>query len=118
MSFANSNDENYFVYDWVFKNTGIYDQQGDVKEQTIDSTYFYFFYRYAFEGEAYGSPSEPVPSGNWGAFNSAWGFSTFNHDFGDYGSWSEFNNSQSPLNQMRGFYTYYGPNKGIPLLLI
>jgi hypothetical protein len=115
MSFANSNDGNYLIYDLLFKNTGIYDQQGDVKKQTLDSMYFYFFYRYAFCGESYGSASEPVPNGSWGAFASAWGISTFNHDFGNYGSWSQFNNSSSPLYQMRGYYSYYGPNKARPV---
>lgn len=114
MVFATPNDGNYFVNDWVFKNTGIYDAAGDVKQQTLDSTWFYFVYRYAFAGESNGAASEPLGS-NWGQFNSTWGVSTTNHDFGNYGSWSQFNNASSPLYQMRGFYSWYGPDKERPV---
>jgi hypothetical protein len=110
MVFASPNHGNYFVTDFVFKNTGIYNAKGDVMTQTLDSVWFYWIYRYAHAGESYGSTSEGNIS-NWGYFNSCWGLSTENHDFGNYGSWSQFNNTSSPLYQMRGFYTFYGPVK-------
>jgi len=109
MVFATSNDGNYLVNDYIFKNTGIYDAMGHVKSQTLDSVYFYWMWRYAYSGESYGAPAEPAT--NWGYFNSSWGLSTVNHDFGNYGSWSQFNNQASPLFKMRGFYSWYGPVK-------
>ncbi len=114
MAFATPDHGNYFVYDWVFKNTGIYDAAGDVKQQTLDSTWFYFFFRYAMAGESDGAASENLGS-NWGQFNSTWGVSTINHDFGNYGSWSQFTNASSSLYQMRGFYSWYGPDKERPI---
>jgi hypothetical protein len=110
MVFASPNHGNYYIKDFVFKNTGIYDAAGDVKSQTLDSVWFYWIFRYAHAGESNGSVSEGNIS-NWGYFNSTWGVSTENHDFGNYGSWSQYNNSASPLYQMRGFYTFYGPVK-------
>jgi hypothetical protein len=114
MVFATSNDGNYFINDYVFKNTGIYDAAGHVKQQTLDSVYFWFMTRYAFAGESNGAPAEPAT--NWGRFESTWGVSTLNHDFGNYGSWSEFNNAASPLYGMRGYYSWYGPNKDRPVV--
>ncbi len=117
MVFSNSLDGNYFINDWVFKNTGIYDAAGDVKQQTLDTTWFYFVYRYAFAGEGNGAASETLggsqSSSNWATFGSTWGASTLNHDFGDYGMGAQsFNNPSSTFYQMRGFYSYYGPDNG------
>jgi hypothetical protein len=109
MAFANSQDGDYFIYDWVFENTGIYNAQGSVKQQTLDNVWFCFNFRYAFAGESYQAASEPI--NNWAYFNATWGLNTINHDFGDYGSWSEFDNSSSTLYQMRGFYAFAGPEK-------
>lgn len=109
MAFTNSKDGNYFIFDWVFTNTGIYNAQGAVKQQTLDSVWFLFNWRYAFAGESYQASSEPI--NNWAYFNATWGLNTINHDFGNYGSWSEFDNQSSPLYQMRGFFAYAGPEK-------
>ena len=111
MVFASPNHGNYYIKDFVFKNTGIYNASGAVINQTLDSVWFYWMFRYAHAGETYGSTSEGNIS-NWGYFNSSWGVSTENHDFGNYGSSSQFNNTSSPFYQLRGFYTYYGPCKG------
>jgi hypothetical protein len=115
MVFATPNDGSYFINDYVFKNTGVYDSAGDVKQQILDSTWFYFVYRYAFAGEGNGAASETLggsfASSTWASFGSTWGSSTLNHDFGDYGMGAQaFNNASSPYYQMRGFYSYYGPD--------
>jgi hypothetical protein len=109
MAFANSKHGNYFIYDYVFKNTGIIDAAGTVQSQTMDSVWFYFMYRYAFAGvtaSGFGS--------TWGAFASQWGQSTLNHAFGDNPAGTDFNDPASPLYQLRGFYSYYGPWSGSP----
>lgn len=97
MAFANSEHGNYFINDFVFKNTGIYNRNGDVFQQTLDSVWFYFNFRYAHVGvasSAWGS--------TWGAFESQWGENTLNHAFGT--------DPNAPGFEMRGFYSYYGPS--------
>lgn len=106
MVFTNPNHGNYYINDYTFTNTGIYDRSGKVQQQTLKDLYFYFMYRYAFAGETssgYGS--------TWGAFSSVWGNSTINHSFGENPAAPEFNDSKSQLYKMRGFYSWYGPNK-------
>jgi hypothetical protein len=39
--------DNYFIYDFVFKNTGIYDIDGNVKSQDLEDVIFFFQYRWA-----------------------------------------------------------------------
>lgn len=114
MVFASSNDGGYIINDWVFKNTGIYDAAGDLNPQALDTVWFYWMYRYAFAGEGNGGQSEKYS--NWASFNSQWGISTLNHDFGDYNVGKQaFEDASSPWHGMRGFYSYYGPDKGHPV---
>ena len=106
MVFDSPNHGNYYIHDYVFKNTGIYNEAGDIKEQTLQDVYFYWVYRWAFAGESvsgYGT--------TWGAFASSWGNNTLNHSFGSSPSAPEFNDPSSPLYQLRGYYAYYSPSK-------
>jgi hypothetical protein len=103
LSFTNSAHGNYFIYDYTFKNTGIYNEQGAVKQQDLKDVWFFYCYRYAFNGVTTSSRA----GSTWGAFSTEWGSSTLNHDFGDY-------RSESGYSGMRGFYAYYGPNKDSP----
>ncbi|RPI03844.1 MAG: hypothetical protein EHM64_11670 [Ignavibacteriae bacterium] len=111
MAFSSSKHSNYFIYDYVFKNTGIVDAAGTVQQprQTLDSVWVYFMNRYAFAGvssQGFGS--------TWGAFASQWGQSTLNHAFGENPAAPAFNDPTSPLYQLRGYYSYYGPWNGSP----
>lgn len=99
MVFDTPNDGNYFINDYTFTNTGIYNRNGTVKQQTLNDVYFYWVYRFAFSGESVGNSAS-----TWGAFASSWGNSTINHDFGDHSSEPSYPN-------MRGFYSWYGPSK-------
>lgn len=101
MVFDGPQHGNYHVHDYVFKNTGVYNEAGDSFEQTLEDLWFYFFYRFAFAGESY-SETETA----WGAFCSTWGCSTINHSFEP--SNPAFSDPNSPIYQMRGFYSYYG----------
>jgi hypothetical protein len=97
LAFTQQNHENYFIHEYIFKNTGIYNKAGDVYAQTLTDFWVNFMYRYAFSGvtsSGWGS--------TWGAFGSEWGASTLYNDFGPY---------RNPLDTIRGFYAYYGPNK-------
>ncbi|NUO84221.1 hypothetical protein HUU05_29460, partial [candidate division KSB1 bacterium] len=51
LAFSQSDQSNYYINDYVFKNTGIIAAAGTVKQQTLDSVWVYFHYRYAFGGE-------------------------------------------------------------------
>jgi hypothetical protein len=107
LAFANSAHGNYFINDYVFKNTGIYDRQGNVLEQTLQDVWFYFFYRYAFAGVtslAYGS--------TWGHFNTTWGPNTINHSFGEDPNNPEYRDFDG--DPMRGFFSWAGPFEGSP----
>jgi hypothetical protein len=95
MAFTQQNHDNYFIHDYVFKNTGIYDAAGSVYKQTLKDFWVYFNYRYAFAGvtsSGYGSA--------WGAFASEWGTSTVFTELG-----------KDPSATLRGFFGYYGPCK-------
>jgi len=96
MAFDSPYHDSYFIYDYVFKNTGIYSRNGDVKQQTLKNVYFYWMYRNAFAGVSCGTVST-----GWGVFGSTWGNSTLNHAFGENPLASGFD--------MRGFYSYYSP---------
>jgi hypothetical protein len=96
LAFSQQNHQNYYIYDIVFKNTGIYDREGHVYEQTLKDVYFYFEYRYAFSGE-----SVTGWSLGWGANESSWGASTLNHAFGADPTAADF--------EMRAFYSWYAP---------
>jgi hypothetical protein len=98
-AFTQQNHDNYFIHDYVFKNTGIINAAGETYTQTLHDVWFHFDYRYAFAGitsSGFGS--------TWGAFGSEWGGSTLNHAFGI-----------EPTAELKGFYSYYGPEKSRPL---
>ena len=45
--FSQQNHDNYFIYDYVFKNTGIIDMAGTTVSQTLTDVIFHFQYRYS-----------------------------------------------------------------------
>jgi hypothetical protein len=108
--FVNSLHGNYVIRDYVFKNTGIYNRNGDVKEQTLQDVWFYWLYRWAFSGEA----NDGFNLG-WAAWSDTWGNSTINHSFGEDVTAPEFTDPSSPIYQMRGYYSWRGPNKERPV---
>jgi hypothetical protein len=107
MSFANSDHGNYTINDYVFKNTGIYNRAGSVKQQTLHEVYFYFSPRYSLAGVSctgYGL--------GWGAWSSTWGNSQIIRSFGEDPNTPEFTDPASAVTPvMRGYFSWYGPNK-------
>jgi hypothetical protein len=103
MAFSQSNHDNYFIYDYVFKNTGIIDSAGTIRAQALDSVWFMWHYRSAFGGVSslFGS--------TWGNYSSTWGISTLNHAFGENPTGSDYTNSSSLFYKLRGFYSYFSP---------
>jgi hypothetical protein len=102
MAFASSQHGNYFIHDYVFKNTGIYNRAGAVRSQTLDSLWFYFLYRFAFAGV-----SSAGWGSIWGAFSSTWGNTTLLHAFGENPASPEYTSAGSPL---RGYFAWYSPH--------
>ncbi len=96
-AFTNQNHNNYFIYDYVFKNTGVIDNQGTFYQQTLDSLMFFFQYRYAIAKEAcsYGY--------SWLPQSATWGRNTMNDVIG------EDPNSNDPF---RALYSWHGLHSG------
>ncbi|MDZ7263051.1 MAG: fibronectin [candidate division KSB1 bacterium] len=71
-AFSQQFHNNYFIYDYVFKNTGIIDNKGTVNVQTLQDVVFFFQYRYtaARETGPYGYYYLPQ--------SAAWGHCTMN----------------------------------------
>lgn len=97
MAFAQPNHDNYFVYEYVFKNTGIIDSRGTVDSKTLTGVIFYFQYRYATGREAFLDANAWAPSNN-----ITWGRNTVNHVVGQ--------NPGAPGFEFRAQYSWYGPH--------
>jgi len=76
-AFSQQYHDNYFIYDYVFKNTGIYDKQGNTHPQKLEGVVFFFQYRYAPSRECgpYGYYFAPQ--------NTSWGRNTMNDVVGE-----------------------------------
>ncbi len=97
MAWSQQNHDNYFIYDYVFENTGIIDNEGTVVNQTLEGVVFFFQYRYA--------PTREIgPYGfNWAPQSTSWGHSTMNDVRG------EDPNSGDPF---RALFTWLGLHSG------
>lgn len=96
-AFSQQYNDNYHIFDFVFKNTGIYTKSGAVNSQTLHDVVVMVQFRYAPTryAAAYGYQYAPQ--------SVAWGHSTVNdilHPF--------YNNpTKNPYN-LRGFYSWLG----------
>ena len=93
MAFAQQNHDNYFIFEYTIKNTGIIDAAGTVNAQPLTGVVLHLQHRYAPGG------GEPVPGYDqgWGTWESTWGMSALNQVI----------NTGPDLPTMQ--YTYYGP---------
>jgi hypothetical protein len=96
MAFTNQYHDNYFIYDYVFKNTGIIDLEGTELEPipTLTDVVFHFQYRYAFADEAV--------SGGWAPPGVNWGRNTVNDVVGE--------NNLLDGSEFRALLSWYGPH--------
>jgi hypothetical protein len=95
MAFSQQYHDNYYIYDYVFKNTGLIDASGAKKvDKTLTGVVFYFQYRYAFANEAFRN-GWPTGAG------VTWGRNTVNHVVGKDPTASDF--------EFRALYAWYGP---------
>jgi len=96
-AFSQENHDDYFIYDWVIKNTGIYNADGDVHEQDLEDLIFFLQYRYCLVGEAKNAFGE-----GWADWETSWGRNTVNQVIGTDPSAGDF--------KYRAEYSWYGPH--------
>jgi hypothetical protein len=94
--FSQQYHDNYFIYEYVFKNTGIVNDT-TMNPQQLDSVYFYWQYRYAIckEMSAYGRFIMPQ--------SATWGHNTMNEVIGE---------DPSAGDPFRAFYSWHGLHSG------
>ncbi len=107
--FSQQNHDNYFIYDYVFKNTGIIDKAGTVNQQTLEGLVIFFQYRYAptREGGPYGY--------YWLPQSTSWGHSTMNDVIYEHPTTGEpfrVEFSWLGLHSKAGYDNIGGPNVG------
>lgn len=66
IQFSQQYHDNYIVYDYVFKNTGVIDLEGNTDAKTLSGVYFYFMYRYGSGLDAFRNNYAASNSINWG----------------------------------------------------
>lgn len=99
MAFSQQNHDNYFIYEYVFKNTGIVDNKNSVIPKVLTDVYFHFQYRYAFGYEGF-RRGWPLGSG------VSWGRNTVNQVVGQDFRAADF--------EFRALYSWYGPHSASP----
>ncbi|MFC2088937.1 hypothetical protein ACFLSX_04985, partial [Calditrichota bacterium] len=65
-AFSTQGHDDYHIHDYVLKNTGIYDSDGNTHNQTLNGVYLYLQYRYAVSRESRFSGKGVPQSANWG----------------------------------------------------
>lgn len=100
MAFSQQNHDNYFVYDYVLKNTGIIDRQGTRDPKTLTGVVLYFQYRYALGKESFFLGFAP-------SNNVDWGRNTVNQVVGT--------NPAAPDFEFRAQYSWYGKHSQSPV---
>ena len=80
-NFAHDKHDDYFIYDYTLKNTGIYNDEGDVNNQTLKDVVLFYQQRWAMTKYlgSYGY--------NWAPQSATWGHNTvcelMHHTLGD-----------------------------------
>lgn len=106
-AFSQQHHDNYFIHEYVFKNTGIVDNDTTINPQQLTGVYFQWQYRYAIcrEMSAYGLWIVPQ--------SATWGHNTMNDVIGeDPGAGEPFRAlfSWHGLHSLAGFDNIGAPN--------
>lgn len=94
-AYSNRYHDNYFIYEYTFKNTGIYDADESTHNVTLNDVIFFFQFRYAVAKHlgSYGY--------NYAPQSATWGHNTMNEilhpQYGD---------------NLRGIYAWHGLHSG------
>jgi hypothetical protein len=102
MAFSQQNNDNYFITDYTFKNTGIIDRQGTVYSQTLSGVYFFWENRVGYGEEGF-RHVPPTPLND-----ISWGRNTVNQVIGTDPTAPSFTNPSSPDYGLRANYSWYG----------
>jgi len=83
--------DNYFIHDYIYKNTGIYNKNGDTHNQTLEGLIIFYQFRLAPSREIGLGGLQTLPQ------TASWGHNTMNHVYHPfYGD------------TLRGFLSYHG----------
>jgi hypothetical protein len=104
LSFTQQYNNNYYIEDYTFKNTGFYDRSGKTKSQTLNGVYFYLFNRTSLAGESYTGISTNT---GWFPTGTSWGRNTITDAVGQDAS-----KTLPPPNDFRACIQYWGPANG------
>jgi len=96
LAFTQQYHDNYLIYDYVFKNTGIVDNQGTIINRDLTGVVFHFQYRLSSAYEAF--------RGGWSIGNSNYAKNTINDAVGQ----DDTHLLPAP-NDFRAVFSYYGP---------
>jgi hypothetical protein len=96
MAFTQQYNDNYFIYDYCIKNTGIIDKNGTVVPKKLTNCWFMLDYRYSLGGESVTGYNQ-----GWGLWNATWGNNIINDVVGY--------NPKAPGFDFRASYSWYGP---------
>jgi hypothetical protein len=98
-AFTQQYNDNYYITEYVFKNTGIIDESGVKKlDKKLTGVVFHFQYRYGFAGESY------LPSNAWAPTGASWGLNCINDCCGQD---DKHKDTKDP--SLRAVWSYYGP---------
>ncbi|MFC1569277.1 hypothetical protein ACFL4L_03515 [bacterium] len=97
--FSQQNHNNYFIFDYVIKNTGIIDLDGNTINRTLEDVIFHLSERYA--------PGFTSHLGGWEVSGtSGWGANTVHQIIGTDPNDPEF--------KYRAYYSWYHPHSAAP----
>jgi hypothetical protein len=101
LAFSQQYNDNYYIYEWTFKNTGIIDESGQQKlNKALKDVVFWWQYRLAFPGESFTGRIV----GDWFPSTTSWGRNTINDAVGQ-----DDNHKLPPPNDFRAVFSYWGP---------
>ena len=102
IAYSQQYNDNYYIYEYTLKNTGIIDRSGEQKlNKTLTGVVFYLLGRYSFAGESYSGTGR----GDWFPAASSWGRNTLIDHVG------QDENHQLPApNDFQAMFAYYGPH--------
>ena len=100
MAFTHQDHDNYFIYEYVIKNTGIVDNTGTIETKTLTGVVLHFSYRYAFGNESF-------RRGWYPSNHIDWGRNAVNQVIGS--------NPNAPGFDLRAQYSWYGRDSHSPI---
>jgi len=103
LAYSQQNHDNYFIYEYTLKNTGIIDKQGTVEQprKTLTGVVLFFTYRYALGNEAF-------KNGWYPSNNIDWGRNAMDQVVGTNPTAPSFTDPNSPTYHIRSNYSWYG----------